>query len=211
MIQLKTPLLLLIVLLYAAPGMAGPLATDATSYQTSWHGSTSYVGSPVSGGLAGYIDWAVYAPGVFPAGYAGVAGFVPSPGEYLYAYQAYETGPAALTSVAVVLENTADNIGDFTAAGIAGQSSVGTLLLPFDSATWSFNGVAQGGSSDGLAFFSPNVPKMTQATTIDGGAVGLAIPIPSPSSSNAPEPSTLTLALCGLLGFAIQWLRRRHV
>ena len=207
MMQRKTPLLLLMVLLYAVPGIAGPLATDTTSYQTTWHGSSSYVGSPVSGGLAGFIDWAVYAPGVFPAGYAGVAGFAPSPGEFLYVYQAYETGPAALTSVSVVLDNAADNIGNITATGIAGQASISALLLPFDSATWSFSGVAQGTSSDGLAFFSPNAPTYTEATTIDGGAVGLALQVASPS--NVPEPSTLALALCGLLGLAIRWLRRK--
>jgi hypothetical protein len=185
--------------------MAGPLSTDTTSYQTVWHGSTTYVGSPASGGLAGHIDWAVYAPGVFPAGYAG---YVPSPPEYLYAYQGFETGPAALTSVSVVLDNFADHIGDFTATGISGQASISSLLLPFDSSNWSFNGVPQSGSTEGLVFFSPNTPEMTEATTIDHGTVGLALPVPSPSSTNIPEPSTLVLAMCGLVGFAILRLRR---
>src|SRR5436305_10055650 len=98
----------LALLLLAAPALAGPLATDGSSYQGVWHGSTSYVGVPASGGLAGFIDWAVYAPGVFPAGFTPVGAFVPSPGEYLYTYQAYETGSASLTSVSVVLENFAD-------------------------------------------------------------------------------------------------------
>jgi len=196
--------------LCAAPALAGPLATDGTSYQGVWHGSTSYVGNPPSGGLAGYIDWAVYAPGVFPAGFAGVAGYVPTPGEYMYAYQGYETGAASLTSVSVVLDNAADNIGNFTATGITGQASASSLLLAFDSATWSFSGVLTGASTDGLVFFSPNAPMMTEATTIDHGTVGLALPVPSPSSSNIPEPSSLALAVCGVIGLAGAWFRRRR-
>ncbi len=94
------------------------MATDATSYLGVWHGTTGYVGVPASGGLAGTIDWAVYAPGVFPAGFTPVGGFVPSAGEYLYAYQGIETGAASLTSVSVVLDNFAHNIGNFTATGI---------------------------------------------------------------------------------------------
>ncbi len=206
----RTWLFFFALFLCAAPALAGPLATDGTSYQGVWHGTTGYVGVPASGGLAGTIDWAVYAPGVFPAGFTPVGGYVPSPGEYLYAYQGIETGPASLTSVSVVLDNFAHNIGNFTATGISGQASASSLLLAFDSATWSFAGVLTGASTDGLAFFSPNVPEMTEATTIDHGTTGLALPVPSPSSSNIPEPSSLVLAVCGLVGLSYGWLRRRQ-
>ena len=51
-------------------------------------------------------------------------------------------------------------------------------------------------------------PMWTEATTIDHGTTGLAMPVPSPSSSNIPEPSVLVLAFFGLVGFALQPLGR---
>lgn len=198
--------------LCAAPAVAGPLAGDTTTYQTIWHGSTPYNSGT---GLVGYIDWAVYAPNTVPAGFAGVGGYSVTPNEFLYAYQAYETGPALLSSISVVIDqNPADNIGDFTATGVTGDASFFAFLDPptdpRDSANWVFDGVAQGGSTDGLAYFSPNTPQFTEATTIDGGGVALVLPVPSPSSGNIPEPSSLVLALCGLVGgFGCEMFRRR--
>jgi hypothetical protein len=205
MIRSASRLLACALALIAAPALAGPLATDPNAYfdgTNTWHGSTGFT----SGTLVGYIDWAVYDPTNAPAG---LAGYARTPGELIYAYQATETGAAALSSVSVDLQNAADNIGTFTATGVAGQVASLENLMAFDSATWSFAGVLTGGSTIGLAFSSPNVPMKDVATTLDHGQVGFVIPVPSPSSLHIPEPGTLTLAACGLIVLAFQWLRRR--
>jgi hypothetical protein len=195
--------------LSAASALAGPLATDPNAYNdgvhAQWHGSTPFS----TGTLVGYIDWAVYDPAHAPAG---LAGYARTPGELIYTYQATETGAAALSSISVDLQNVADNIGTFTATGVAGQaaSSENLAIFPvFDSATWSFAGVLTGGSTIGMVFSSPNVPMDDLATELDHGQVGVAIPVPSPSKVPIPEPGTLTLAACGLMVLAFQWLRRR--
>ena len=106
----------------AAPAMAGILAGDSTnSYLTIWHGSTPYQGyeadNVTPSGLTGYVDWAVYAPGSAPPG--GFDGYAFPGGEYIYAYQVFETGSAALSSLSVDLDtNIVDSQGDFDTGGI---------------------------------------------------------------------------------------------
>jgi hypothetical protein len=208
MFDTKKYLLAGAIALCAAAASAGPLATDPNAYfdgAVTWHGSTGFT----AGSLVGYIDWAVYDPANAPAG---LAGYARTPGELIYAYQATETGAAALSSVSVDLQNVADNIGTFTATGVAGQAASLTTppnLIPITSATWSFAGVLTGHSTIGLVFSSPNVPMNDLASTLDHGQNGFAIPVPSPSSLHIPEPGTLTLAACGLIVLAFQWLRRR--
>jgi hypothetical protein len=189
--------------LCSAPALAGPLSTDPNAYfdgVNTWHGSTSFS----SGTLAGYIDWAVYGPADAPAG---LGGYARTSGELIYAYQAFVTGSASLSSVSVDLQNVADNIGTFTATGIGGQAASSANLIALDSATWRFPGVLTGGSTIGLAFSSPNVPMSDLGTTLDHGQVAVVIPLPSPSPIRIPEPSTLMLASCGLCVFAFRWLR----
>jgi hypothetical protein len=194
-----------LALLVAAPAIAGPLSTDPGAYNdgsTIWHGSTPFS----SGTLVGKIDWAVYAPGSAPAG---LAGYLPTLGEYVYTYQAFETGAASLSSVSIDLVSPADNIGTFTATGVGGQVASSANLIPLDSATWRFAGILTGGSSVGMAFSSPNVPMNDVGTLLDHGQVAVAIPVPSPTPPNIPEPGTLVLAGCGLATLSLQWLRRR--
>ncbi len=205
----------------AAPAMAGILAGDSTnSYLTIWHGSTPYQGyeadNVTPSGLTGYVDWAVYAPGSAPPG--GFDGYAFPGGEYIYAYQVFETGSAALSSLSVDLDtNIVDSQGDFdTGAGlITGDAPNFQALflagLPPFVAFWSFDGVPQGGSTDGLVYASPYAPIFTEGNTIDDGTVALVLPVPSPQAPNAPEPSTFVLALLGLVGlaFSARRLRRR--
>src|SRR5437763_528795 len=95
-------LTLALVLCITSSSFAGPLATDPNAYNDGlifWHGSTNYQGLDTFNqptGLSGHVDWAVYPAGVVPAGLTGIGGYTPTPGEFLYTYQAYETGPADL-------------------------------------------------------------------------------------------------------------------
>jgi hypothetical protein len=197
--------------LCATQAFAGPLAVDTTSI-AGFHGTTPFQGYDLShnpSGLTGTIDYAVWAPGTFPGTFAGF-----SASDYVYAYQAHETGPAPLSSVSIALTGPADtlNIGDFTGDNgfglVSGSPSNLAYILPLDSANWAMF-VPQGGSSDGLAFSSPNGPIMSTGSTIDDGTVGFVMPVPSPNPNRVPEPGTLTLASCGVAVFVLQWLRRR--
>jgi hypothetical protein len=196
----------------ATQAFAGPLAVDGTSI-AGFHGTTPYQGFDLSNnptGLSGTIDYAVWAPGTFPGAFAGF-----SASDYVYTYQAHETGPAFLSSFSVALNGPTDtlNIGDFTGNNgpglVAGQASNSAFIIDLDSANWSFDGIAPGGSSDGLAFSSPNGPIMSTGSTIDDGSVAFVIPVPGPVA-NVPEPGALTLASCGVVVFVLQWLRRRE-
>ncbi len=215
-----TSLLLGAVALCATTAIAGPLATDPAAYfdgSFTWHSTTPYQGyndyptntSPSN--LSGTIDWAVYAPGTFPAGYLG---YTPTPGEFVYAYQAYEVGSAPLSGFSVTLEAIADNIGSFAGLGVTGSTPSASYFFPNPltptSANWDFDPtVAAGMSTAGLAFSSPYGPKFLDGSVIDDGTVGDVIPLPSPDPAYVPEPGTMTLALCGLIAFGLQYLRRR--
>ena len=199
----------------ASVAAAGTLATDGSSYLGTWHGSAAFQGYFLGGvmpsGLTGTIDYAVYAPGTFPAGFAG---YTPTPGEFVYAYQAFETGPAPLSAVSINLLNPADQIGTFSGGGVSGDAPLADFLAPFDSANWLFTGVLvpQGGSTSGLVFSSPGAPIWSTASTIDDGTVGLVLAVPTPGASNGmpntPEPGTFALALLAAAAFALH--RRRH-
>jgi hypothetical protein len=196
------------VVLCEMQALAGPLAIDTTS-MAGWHGSTPYANAY---GLIGAVEFAVWAPGTFPVG--NFAGYIPTPGDYVYTYQAFETGAAALSEVGVRLVGPADplNIGDFTGNNgfgpVAGSPSISASLYPFDSANWLFDAIFAGGSTDGLAFSSPNAPSWAKARNVDDGTVAFAIPVPSPQPDNVPEPGTWTLALLACAGAAL--LRRRR-
>ncbi len=75
-----TSLLLGAVALCATTAFAGPLTTDPAAYFdgfVTWHSTTPYQGyldyptNNFPSNLSGTIDWAVYSPGTFPAGYLG--------------------------------------------------------------------------------------------------------------------------------------------
>ncbi len=223
MIRTRTTLVLLCALLvFAAPALAGPLPAGplATApgvyvdgFANVWHGSTGY--SNVSG-LSGFVDWAVWAPDTFP----GFAGYTPTPGEYIYTYQAAVEGTAALSSLFVTLENAADNAGQFSGDAGFGLVSGVTILSPgvdgylgidpLNQAEWYwFGGIAENDRSTGLAFSSPNAPMLSDGTLIDHGTSAFVVPVPSPGGPVIPEPSTLVLASCGALVFVVRMLRRR--
>lgn len=209
MTRIKTPFLLLCAIaLCAAPALAGPLALDTTTYLTTWHGSTPYNNGS---GLSGDIDWAVYGPNAFPAGFGG---YGPTANEWVYTYQVRQIGLDPLSQFIVSLYNPADNIGSFTGnngfgpvAGITPDLSA----LSLSSASWSFfSGIEASQTSEGLVFSSPNPPMMVEGAAIDGGVPTFFIPLPSPDGPLIPEPSTLVLASCGLAALGLQLLRRRR-
>ena len=88
---------LVAVMLLSGAVFAGALADDPLAYNdgtTVWPGSTPFVNAEGSG-LEGYVDWAVYAPGVFP-----YSGYDATANEMVYAYQIFNTGTLAISSFA---------------------------------------------------------------------------------------------------------------
>jgi len=200
--------------LCAAPALAGPLATEPNAYVNgfgTWHGSTAFQGFDLFNNptdLTGSIDWVVFAPGVFQT--LGYAGYAPTPGEYVYAYQGNETGNAPLSSLSVSLETLADNFGSFTGNGVFGAGPSASYFFPSPpSANWDFQPNGINGTTSGLVFSSPYGPKLLDGSTIDHGSVAIVIPLPSPQEPNIPEPGTLTLAACGIAVLASLRLHRR--
>jgi PEP-CTERM motif-containing protein len=174
---------------------AGPLATAGTFAS----GSTPFDNG---GTLKGYVDWAVFNPGTWPAGYTG---YSPTSGELAYAYQVFVTGTAPVSSFELVLTDPADNIGSFAQLGGVAPSS--QVLNPLTSAKWTFPGIPQGSMSYGLAFSSIRIPQSLFATVVDTGQSTWVIPLPSPGSTGIPEPATLGLAA---MGCVVLGLRRRR-
>jgi PEP-CTERM motif len=202
------------------PALAGPLAMDTTA-MAGFHGTTHFQGFDLSNnptGLTGTVDYAVWAPGTFPGAFAGF-----SASDYVYAYQVHETGTALLSSFSVALSAPADrlNIGNFTGNNgfglVSGDASDpnSTFIVPLDSADWFFDGVVQGGTTDGLAFSSPNAPFSYYgyygATVMDdSNAVAFVIPLPTPIFDEIPEPGTFMLAALGFISVAAWGWRRRR-
>lgn len=196
---------------FATTAHAGTLATGVGAYQGTWYGTTPFQGVDPDNGnaptdLIGYVEWAVYAPGTFPGGFSG---YVPPATDFVYAYQAFVTGAAPLSSLSIDLLNPASNIGTFTGNGVAGDPSTLPFLIPFNSANWLFDGVPQGGSTVGLAFSSPYIPMLLSGTVINHGSAAAVIPVPSPDSELIPEPSSLMLAAFGVVALGFQALRLR--
>lgn len=196
---------------HAATAHAGTLANGVGVYQGTWFGTTPFQGVDPDNGnaptdLIGYVEWAVYAPGTFPGTFLGYS--APAT-DFVYAYQAFVTGAAPLSSVSIDLLNPAGNIGTFTGNGVSGDPSSFSFLIPFNTANWLFDGVPQGGSTVGLAFSSPYIPMLLSGTIIDHGSAASVIPVPSPDSELIPEPSSVVLAAFGLAALGMQILRRR--
>lgn len=204
----------------AATALAGPLATDPAAFIDGslfqWHGNTPFQ-SVEEASLNGSVDWAVYAPGAFPAGYLG---YIPTPGEFVYAYQVQEDGTAPLSNLSVTLETIADNISFFNGNGgngvVTGQNPSQESFFPDNitptSANWDFTeGTLNNGNwSSGLAFSSPYGPKNLDGSVVNGGGFAYVIPLPSPDPEFVPEPSSFVLASFGLILFGVHWLRRRR-
>jgi hypothetical protein len=220
MSRLKTCLLSFAVAFAATSAFAGPLNGEANAYFdgfNTWSSTTPYQGYhdyPINldpSNMHGTVDWVVFAPGDFTPGYLG---YTATPGEFVYAYQAIQDGNATapLSGLSVVLEAAADNIGTFSGNGVAGTAASAAYFIggPFPSANWEFNDPPSVvTTSVGVVFSSPFGPKLLSGSVIDDGSVGDVIPLPSPDPQYIPEPGTMTLAMCGLVVFGLQLLRRR--
>jgi hypothetical protein len=190
-----------------SPVAAGLLdtGTPIAKGTDEWSGTTSFA----NGTLSGWVDWAVFAPGAFP-----FSGYTPQDGEVTYVYQIHCTGTAHISFYGVYLENDADNVGYFSdsANGVTGATPSHVSLSEYDQAGWTFGtggGIAQGSTSCGLVFSSPNLPMDYTAICINGGRFAIVEPVPSPSPDAIPEPATIWLlgsALSLMLG--AYWLRR---
>jgi hypothetical protein len=206
MSRCKTLVFALALLLCATPTFAGYLDADATAY-AGWHGTTPFFANP---DFNGYIEWAVYAPGTWPASFD-FGAFTPDTGNLLYAYQVFSEGPdpASLTLIAVNGETY--DPGLFTGTGVSasvdGEAPTSSNATSFVSAFWTFDGLF--GPSKGLFFTSPNIPEEGSAFFQDGGSSAIGFPVPSPSPFDIPEPTTWTLALFGLAGLTAAAVRRR--
>ena len=184
----------------ATPTSAGVLDGHPGAFfdgSRTWTDSTPFDNGT---GVAGYIDWAVFAPGAFP-----FAGYPQPVDEYVYAYQVFSTGADAISSFSVSLANPAGNTGAFD--DLTGQSPIGTSLTPFINTDWRFSGLTMSTHSTGLAYSSPKAPEDLFGLTIGGGQYALALPLPSPSpGGDVPEPATLSLLVAGSV---LAWRRRR--
>lgn len=175
----------------------------------AWTGSTSF-SNPFD--LTGYVDWAVFGPGDFPAAFAGL-GYTPTSGELTYLYQVFSTGTEAVSELDVALNGPADNIGSF-ALNPGDVSPTAQQFIPAGvpggTAAWEFNtGVDTGENSYILIFSSPNVPENYLGLTIDSGSSALVVPLPTPSGNPLPEPASVVLVACGLACLAAFKVRRR--
>jgi hypothetical protein len=174
----------------------------------AWTGSTAFTNAF---DLTGYVDWAVFGPGDFPAGFVG---YLPTGGELTYVYQVFSTGAEAVSEFDVALNGPADNIGSLSdALGDVGPTAQSFIPSgePGGTAAWEFNqGINTGENSFILVFSSPNTPENFVGLTIDGGSSSLVIPVPTPGPNPIPEPSTLVLAGFGLASLLLMRLRRRR-
>ena len=202
--------------LYVSPALAGPLATDPNAYTNglgqTFHGSSPLIPDYGPGAPEGYFDWAVYAYGHLPPGYVGVEA---DPGQFLYAFQFYNTGPAPVNLVYIFDPSTAnglayDLVGVFTSddiSGIPGSASYEYAIA------WEFvDPILQGESTIGLVYSSSGWPYLGAGWAGGGlalndfGNSGASVvwELPWP----VPEPSSFLLAALGLIGLA-DWGRRR--
>lgn len=172
------------------------LATDTSALVK---GSVAFTGQPK---WSGYVDYAVYAPGVYSGNH------VDKSTNYIYAYQVFNNAAstAALSSFTVgLLENAgAANPTYDASTGISGgKASLASSLIgtPPASVFWMLDSVAASEYSTVLLFSSPYSYTFDSATVADGGQ-GVTQSLPTP----VPEPATLALIAMG--GLAVMHRRR---
>lgn len=185
----------LVVLAVFVSGAYGSLVGDPAALTS---GSQSF-GTPV---WAATVEYAVYAPGMYPGAQADKAS------DYVYAYQVFSDAASiynldqfslSLATGAFVVHAGFDSTFG-TLAGIDPLLStfIGT---PPSTGTWALD-IPAGQHSSVLTFASPNTYTLTSAIVANGGN-GASHPLPSP----LPEPATISLLVLG--GLAA--IRRRAV
>lgn len=194
---------------------AGPLATHPNAIP-GFSGVTAFDSdvTPNNGSLQGTIEFAVFAPGNYPVG---LLGYTPTSGEAVYAYQVFVTDQPSVVNeppvsvFSVDLINDANNIGSFSGNSgngiVSGTAPTTANLNPFTNAEWLFPGIAAGGTSEGLAFSSPNIPMMFFGGVVDTGESAFVVPLPSPDSFPIPEPGTVSMVL---IAAGMSLIRRRR-
>jgi len=206
MSRIKTLVFAFALLLCASPTFAGYLDADTSAYG-GWHGTTTFSANVE---FNGYIEWAVYAPGSWPASF-NFGAFTPDTNNLLYAYQVVSEGPDPASLALIAVNGETYDPGWFTGSGasasVDGEVPTSSNATSFVSAFWTFDGLF--GASKGLFFTSPNIPEAGSVYFQDGGNSALGFPVPSPSPFNIPEPTSMTLAALGALGMAGAALRRR--
>lgn len=182
-----------------ALGCGGALAGPLSGNLNAMEGWTGTAVLDDYDGLQAEVDYAVFAPGDFS-----YAGYTPTPGEYVYAYQVFPIGDLEVTCLAIAMleSNEANNIGYFVLSGgtVPSSSSLDEL-----NAAWFFGGTGllPGQSSIGLVLSSINEPTVWFGSVADNGHTAMDF-LPSPSNL-IPEPATMGLLLAGALGL----LRRK--
>ena len=205
---------------FAVAAFAGVLGygtpyTDGTG--VTWDGVSHF--SNTTSGLAGDVDWIVYAR---------VDSRTPAPAilhrrtKYTYVYQIVSTGTVSVSDFNFSVDEVVGNISSFVSPGqVDGDLPAGIDFVSGQGGwvDWAFDGINgpnEGGNhtAAGLVFTSPKAPMSTSTGTItDGGTTGRLDLLPAPGTGNGnivPEPTTLALALVGLgLIAAIRRFSRR--
>jgi hypothetical protein len=201
------------LVLLPASAKAGVLYPNGYGYvdgsNTTWDGTTSFsaLSADSQPDISGTVDWEVFTPAGYAAAFP-TSTYVPTAGEYVYAYQAFNVGPAPLSSfsVTILTSGLADNIGSFQTATPAGQDGPITQTLGGESANWTMK-VPAGDASWALTYSSPYPPTNLFGSLVDDGNSAFVIPLPSPNpNANTPEPSVVGMMM---IAGASALIRRR--
>lgn len=201
------------IALAAATSSAGLLATNPLAYNDgngplagAWSGTAPFV----NGGLSGTVDWAVFTDTNFNL-IPGVAGFAAPPGEFVYTYQIFTTGPLiGASGMDVPLAGfPAGNGGSFTALGISGVPAAFAFADPSIAQFVLVQETDLATPSDGLAYASPNPPQLSGVPVVIDGGTSAETLLPVGIPGQIPEPTTLLTASIAALAWSLFRRMRR--